>query len=130
MLMGMQFAGSYGVPRRHWDVEFSGAQLNAGVDPGAHIWLGLLGVGGVIAFTGLLIFVLLTVAAVFFGNSNAGTPMESWGDVAVLGDAKKDTSALEHKTPGTMVLTLILLVSFVVYYFANWKALADVWYVR
>lgn len=36
----------------------------------------------------------------------------------------------EHHTPGTMVLTLILLVSFAVYYFANWKALADVWPVR
>ncbi|MBE7411484.1 MAG: cbb3-type cytochrome c oxidase subunit I [Leptospiraceae bacterium] len=130
MLMGMQFAGSYGVPRRHWDVEFTGAQLSAGVDPGAHIWLGLLGVGGIIAFTGLLIFVLLTVAAVFFGKSNAGKPMESWGEVAPLADSKKDTSALEHKTPGTMVLVIILLVSFVVYYFANWKALADVWYVR
>lgn len=35
-----------------------------------------------------------------------------------------------HKTPGTFVLTLILLVSFAVYYFANWKALADVWHVR
>ncbi len=36
----------------------------------------------------------------------------------------------EPKTPGTVVLTLILLASFVVYYFANWKALADVWHVR
>lgn len=36
----------------------------------------------------------------------------------------------EHHTPGTVVLTLALLVSFAVYYFANWKALADVWHVR
>ncbi len=36
----------------------------------------------------------------------------------------------EHKTPGTVVLTLALLISFAVYYFANWKALADVWHVR
>jgi hypothetical protein len=36
----------------------------------------------------------------------------------------------DHKTPGTFTLTLILLVSFAVYYFANWKALADVWHVR
>jgi hypothetical protein len=35
-----------------------------------------------------------------------------------------------HKTPGTMVLVLVLLLSFAVYYFANWKALADVWHVR
>ncbi len=33
-------------------------------------------------------------------------------------------------TSGTIVLVLILLVSFAIYYFANWKALADVWYVR
>lgn len=36
----------------------------------------------------------------------------------------------DHHAPGTMVLVLVLLVSFVVYYFANWKALADVWHVR
>ncbi|HMR11837.1 MAG TPA: hypothetical protein PKA88_38910 [Polyangiaceae bacterium] len=35
-----------------------------------------------------------------------------------------------HAAPGTFVLTLILLLSFAVYYFANWKALADVWQVR
>jgi cytochrome c oxidase subunit I len=36
----------------------------------------------------------------------------------------------DHRAPGTFVLALILLVSFAVYYFANWKALADVWHVR
>lgn len=35
-----------------------------------------------------------------------------------------------HEAPGTAVLVIILLVSFAVYYFANWKALADAWYVR
>jgi hypothetical protein len=35
-----------------------------------------------------------------------------------------------HNAPGTFVLALILLFSFAVYYFANWKALADVWHVR
>lgn len=36
----------------------------------------------------------------------------------------------DHKAPGTMVLVLVLLASFAIYYFANWKALADVWHVR
>jgi hypothetical protein len=36
----------------------------------------------------------------------------------------------DHKAPGTVVLTLIFLLSFAIYYFANWKALADVWHVR
>jgi cytochrome c oxidase subunit 1 len=78
MSMGMSFAGSYGVPRRHWDVEFTGAQFSAGFDASAHVMLGLLGIGGTLAFIGLLMFILLTVAAVFFGRSNAGRPMTAW----------------------------------------------------
>lgn len=137
VIMGMQFAGSYGVPRRHYDVEFSGAKIMHSFDPGAHIWLGVLGVGGIVAFTALLIFLLLTVHAVFLGESNKGKAMFDWGVVQSVTGVKgnsaqltNDKSADDHHTPGTMVLVLILLVSFVVYYFANWKALSDVWYVR
>lgn len=36
----------------------------------------------------------------------------------------------DHHAPGTMVLVLVFLLSFAVYYFANLKALADVWQVR
>ncbi len=36
----------------------------------------------------------------------------------------------DHRTPGTVVLTLIFLACFALYYFANWKALADVWHLR
>jgi cytochrome c oxidase subunit 1 len=78
MSLGMSFAGSYGVPRRHWDVEFNNASLSAGFDAGAHAMLGLLGVGAVLAFFALVIFIGLTVAAVFFGRSNAGKPMTAW----------------------------------------------------
>jgi cytochrome c oxidase subunit 1 len=78
MSMGMSFAGSYGVPRRHWDVELTGAAFSVGFDPAAHVMLGLLGLGGTLAFVGLLTFILLTVAAVFFGRSNAGKPMTAW----------------------------------------------------
>ena len=45
-------------------------------------------------------------------------------------DAEHIQEAGDHHAPGSMVLVLILLISFVVYYFANWKALADVWHVR
>ena len=41
-----------------------------------------------------------------------------------------DTHDEDHHAPGTMVLVLVLLLSFAIYYFANWKALADVWHVR
>jgi NADH:ubiquinone oxidoreductase subunit 5 (subunit L)/multisubunit Na+/H+ antiporter MnhA subunit len=45
-------------------------------------------------------------------------------------ESKREPDEHEHHAPGTMVLVLILLVCFAVYYFANWKALADVWHVR
>lgn len=65
------------------------------------------------------------------GNKNEDektTTPELPDEVAEALTTKADHEA--HHTPGTMVLVLVLLVSFIVYYFANWKALADVWPVR
>lgn len=122
--MGMSLAGSGGVARRTWEIESAGIY-----DPMVYLMLGLVGVGGIIAFTGLLIYILLTVHAVFLGRSNAGRPIEEWGTPPVLAVSGESGEALE-RTPGTLALVLILLASFVVYYFANWKALADLWPVR
>lgn len=47
-----------------------------------------------------------------------------------LKDEQQKKKDHDHRAPGTMVLVLLLLASFAVYYFANWKALADVWHVR
>jgi cytochrome c oxidase subunit 1 len=130
--LGMSFAGSYGVPRRHHDVEFTGAQIAAGFDSGALLMLSILGIGALLAFTGLLFFILNTVHAVFLGKSNAGRKMDDWGAVKEIVDDRKLSKEVvdSHRAPGTMALAVILLVSFAVYYFANWKALADVWHVR
>jgi len=133
MAIGMSFAGSYGVPRRHWDVEFTGAQFSAGFDPGAHVMLGVLGVGAVIATLALLLFVLLVVYAVFFGERNDGRAMRPWHSERTVAEAVRDEHADddgEHKTPGTLVLAGTFLACFAIYYFANWKWLADVWQVR
>ncbi|MCP4007715.1 MAG: cytochrome c oxidase subunit I [bacterium] len=133
MSIGMSFAGSYGVPRRHWDMEFTGAMFSTGFDSGAHLMLGLMGVGAIIAVTGLLVFVLLVVAAVFFGRSNAGRAMTPWHEERQVAEKfrTEDTAGDdEHSMPGTLVLALFFLACFVVYYFANWMWLADVWHVR
>ncbi len=140
--MGMSFAGSMGVPRRSWDIEAAGSVFG----PAAHLFLGMVGIGGVLAFLGLLLFILLTVGTLLFGKSNAGKKMEDWGtarpistgatpetiggSVPVGGGVGGLAIAREHPTQGTMVLALIFLACFAVYYFANWKALADVWPVR
>jgi cytochrome c oxidase subunit 1 len=135
--LGMSFAGSMGAPRRHWDINFSDANLAAGFDSSVHLWLGVLGVGGIIAFLGVLIFVVTTVAAVFFGRTNEGKAMEPWLEKKddkevkeILGGKIINWETISHAVPGTVSLTFVLLISFVVYYFANWKALTDLWHVR
>ncbi len=130
MALGMSFAGSYGVPRRHWDVEFTGGQFAVGFDAGAHTMLGIMGVGAVIAVIGLLMFVLLVVAAVFTGPKIAGQAMEPWHEERQAPGSEAVAEGDEHHTPGTLVLALVFLTTFVVYYFANWMWLADVWEVR
>ncbi|MCP3976043.1 MAG: cytochrome c oxidase subunit I [bacterium] len=128
--LGMSFAGSYGVPRRHWDVEFTGSQLAMGFDSGAYTMLGVMGIGALVAVTGLFMFILLVVAAVFVGPKIAGQAMEPWHEER---QAPADAAAVdedEHHTPGTLVLAGVFLLTFAVYYFANWKWLSDVWEVR
>jgi cytochrome c oxidase subunit I len=127
MSFGMSFAGSMGVARRTWDIEAAGVY-----GPEAHVMLGMLGIGGILAFLGLLSFVLLVVGTILFGRSNEGRAMECWGVPKTLVATRPtaDASDHEHKTPGTITLALIFLLCFAVYYFANWKALADVWPVR
>ncbi|MBX3125228.1 MAG: cbb3-type cytochrome c oxidase subunit I [Polyangiaceae bacterium] len=77
MSLGMSFAGSYGVSRRSWDVEASGALHPVSYDPSVHVWLGVLGIGGSLAFVGLLMFVVPTVLAVFFGK-RVEAKMPAW----------------------------------------------------
>jgi len=130
MALGMSFAGSYGVPRRHWDVEFTGGQFATGFDPGAHVMLGVMGIGVVIAVIGLLLYILLVVAAVFLGPKIAGQAMQPWHEEPQMPADAVAEPAGDHDTPGTLVLVLVFLTTFAVYYFANWKWLSDVWEVR
>ncbi len=136
MSMGMSFAGSYGVPRRHWDAEFTGAAIKAGFDSGAHLMLTVLGLGATLTFIGVITYVFLTVTAVFFGPSNKGRPMLSWQGKTEDAELKSilsgtfDSKRFKHRVPGTVTLVVVLLISFIVYYFANWLALTDVWPVR
>ncbi len=124
--IGMSFAGSMGVPRRSWDIESAGIY-----GPAAHLMLGIMGIGAILAVLGLLLFVLLCVGTLLFGEKTNGRPMADWGVAQQQGNVQETSLAHDHwAMKGTVVLTLVFLVCFAVYYFANWKALADVWPVR
>jgi hypothetical protein len=57
--------------------------------------------------------------------------MESWGVATATPDAPGEQYNNVHwGMKGTIMLTFIFLACFAVYYFANWKALADVWHVK
>src|SRR5688572_6778036 len=124
--LGMSFAGSMGVPRRIHDIDHSGAY-----GPAAHLMLAVMGVGAIIAVVGLLLFVVLCVGTILFGEKNAGRAMADWGTAQPVAGLKAGSVVDDHwGMKGTVALTGVFLACFAVYYFANWKALADVWPVR
>ena len=60
--------GSYGVPRRHWDVEFASSFFQPPIEPAAFLFLGVMGIGGLLAGLGGALYVLITVGS---GSSSA-----------------------------------------------------------
>jgi cytochrome c oxidase subunit 1 len=141
--MGMTFAGSFGVPRRHWDISFSQALFDVHFDPTVDIFLAVMGIGGILAVTGALGFVAIAVKSVFFGEHLAdiprgaeivGVPHGLTHPPVHNADADKmneDLHAPERgimgATPGTLVLVFTFLAAFMLYYFTNWKLLSFLW---
>jgi len=135
----MTFAGTFGVPRRHWDITFSQAPFDVQYNPAVDAIIGVMALGGLLAAAGGGIYILVTVWSVFFGEKlevAEGQPLSGHGLPPGLltppSPAPKEEPALPHsgfggRTPGTMVLVLIFLLAFVVYYFVNWKLLSFVW---
>ncbi|MBF0351923.1 MAG: cbb3-type cytochrome c oxidase subunit I [SAR324 cluster bacterium] len=68
MSFGMTFAGILGIPRRHYDVTFSTAIFQVPFSATATTMLGLLGLGAIMAFIGLLIFCVIAALTAFFGK--------------------------------------------------------------
>ncbi len=143
LVMGMTFAGSFGVPRRHWDISFSQAPYDVQFNPAVDMFLAMMGIGGVIAVTGAMAFILIAVVSVFFGKpihefprgadipgvpQGLTNPPVHAANVDELNEALHDPSrGIAGATPGTLVLVGVFLLSFIVYYFANWKLLTFLW---
>jgi cytochrome c oxidase subunit 1 len=141
--LSMTFAGSFGVPRRHWDISFSLAPFDVQFNPLVDVFLALVGLGGLVAATGAFIFVAIAVKSVFLGEAIGQIPR----GVAVAGipaglthppihaaDVDARNAALHDGSrglmgpmPGTVVLVFIFLTTFIVYFFVNWKILSFIW---
>ena len=143
LVMGMTFAGSFGVPRRHWDISFSQAPFDVQFNPAVDFFLAIMGIGGIIAVTGALSFILIAVKSVFFGEPITafprgaeieGVPQGLTNPPVHVANVNELNEALHAPargfagaTPGTLVLVGVFLLAFMLYYFANWKLLSFLW---
>ena len=126
----MMGAGTLGVSRRHWDMAFSSHALAYEWPGAAYLMMGLVGISGIVAIAGGAIFVYVTVMSVFFGKKlDAGvvspkfTPLMPAAPTA----AAQTYGSAGFVAPGTFVLAIFFLVTFVLYYFVNWKYLGQLW---
>ena len=127
----MMGAGTLGVSRRHWDMAFAGNPMGFEYPTTAYLMMGLVGISAVGAVIGGAAYILITVGSILFGRrmpagetTTQPEPVRAPVAEALEGHGG-GVGVLEAR--GTFALAMLLLVSFVVYYFINWKYLASVW---
>ncbi len=141
--IAMTFAGSFGVPRRHWDITFSNAPFDVQFNPAVDVFLALVALGGLTAATGAFIFIAIAVKSVFFGEALgsvtprvalAGVPQGLTHPPTHAHDVDKRWEELHGPkmgwmgpAPGTLILVFVFLAAFMLYFFVNWKVLSFVW---
>ena len=141
--LSMTFAGSFGVPRRHWDISFSQAMFDVQFNPIVDVILAVVALGGLTAATGAFLFIAIAVKSVFFGEplgeitrgvAMRGVPQGLTHPPVHAADASVRNAALHAAapgimgpTPGTIVLAFIFLAAFIVYFFVNWQILSFLW---
>ncbi len=126
----MMGAGTLGVSRRHWDMTFSGAAMAYEWPGAAYLMMGLVGIAGIAAILGGAIYIYITVGSILWGKRlDAGkvsanfTPIPPTAPTAVA----QSYGSAGFAAPGTFALAMVFLVSFILYYFINWKYLSQVW---
>jgi len=128
----MMGAGTLGVARRHWDITFSDAVHAFEYSSGAFLMMGLNGVFALMATAGGALYVIVVVASLLFGKRLDGAE-KSELVFPLHSQAKVVSEYGSHGTlrlPGTIVLVGTFFLSFVLYYFVNWKYLSELWLFR
>ena len=126
----MMGAGTLGVSRRHWDMALSGAALGYEWPGAAYLMMGLVGIAGIAAIAGGGLYIWITVGSLLWGKkldqgkvSPTFTPIPRTAPSAAV----QTYGSAGFAAPGTFVLAMLFLVSFVLYYFINWKYLGQLW---
>src|SRR5665647_1367606 len=126
----MMGAGTLGVSRRHWDMAFSGAAMAYEWPGAAYLLMGLVGTAGISAIVGGALYIYITVGSILWGKKlEAGSKSANFTPIPPTAPtaAVQSYGSAGFAAPGTFVLAMVFLVSFVLYYFINWKYLSQVW---
>ncbi len=136
MAMAKIYMGILGVPRRHWDITSQGAPFHVDFHPAVYVIQTVFGIGGLLAATGALIFVIIAVVTVFFGKpltkdaiqkKLSGIPQGVLNLPAQVHSGANVEAVHKGGVKGTIVLVAIFFICFVLYYFINWKILSALW---
>jgi cytochrome c oxidase subunit 1 len=130
----MMGAGTLGVARRHWDMAFTGAAMPYEYPGTAYLMMGLMALAGLAAIVGGGIYLLITVGSLLWGRKLDAK--DSYGSKVAPHRLPMVAAAIQghgsiglggFAAPGTFVFAMVFLVSFVLYYFVNWKYLSQLW---
>jgi cytochrome c oxidase subunit I len=124
----MMGAGTLGVARRHWDITFADATLTFDYPAAAHMMMALNGMAALIAAVGGFSFIIIIVCSILFGKKREGAAAPAVADDIPDTDTVTSYGSSDSvHVPGTFVLALFFMLVFVLYYFVNWKYLAQTW---
>ena len=142
LILFMLGAGTMGVPRRHFDINFADANLQYQFAGMAVTMMGIAGIGAVLAVVGGAAFCLIAVGSLVFGKKldSGATLLSSFGfhmaassytvtqpDKLELAPIEDTGDSKAESARGTFVLALIFLATFVIYFFINTKYLSSLW---
>lgn len=126
-LMG---AGTLGVPRRHWDILFSGvADGGYEFSAAALTMMSLNGMSVVLACLGGAAYIVIIVGSLLFGRK-LDEDAKVGREMIAIPPTEASYAGIgvgSVTIPGTLVMVFVFLAAFVLYYFINWKYLAETW---
>ena len=103
--LSMTFAGSFGVPRRHWDITFAGAPFDVEYSPAVDLVMAVMAIGGLLGILGGAIYILVTVWSVFFGKplpAGRGAPVRLQHSAGLDPEAVDRDSGHRRGAEGTL----------------------------
>ena len=109
---------------------FNGAALAYEWPGAAYLMMGLVGIAGVAAIVGGALYIYITVGAAVGKRLDAGRQSSEFTPIPPTTPAPvqcKPMALPVSRRQATFTLAMVFLVSFVLYYFINWKYLSQVW---